>query len=247
MSGQLSLVRKPPPPARTVWLAFALACESAPLRRRLSRRGALHLWPDDGLRGQFLHLGIGAGGLAAGPNPEADLTSEDRPVALVIAGTCAGLAEPAGTGRAVLARNWSDPEILTHARAVWPDVPHVEMTHTSLLLATPRDKTQLRRATGAIAADMESATMAAWAKARGLPVLCLRVVSDGPEEILPAVIQHWSRQVPGARWRRSWMMLQGLRPAHGREVFGFARRAQRALRSLATLLEVGLPQVVSRL
>lgn len=53
------------------------------------------------------------------------------------------------------------------------------------LLASVEAKRALHRATRAVAVDMESGVAARFALARGLPFAALRVVADGPEDILP--------------------------------------------------------------
>lgn len=53
------------------------------------------------------------------------------------------------------------------------------------LLATVEAKRALHRATRAVAADMESGAAARFAVARGIPFAALRVIADGPEDVLP--------------------------------------------------------------
>lgn len=59
------------------------------------------------------------------------------------------------------------------------------LVSASEIVATPADKARLRRDTGAIAVDMESAAIVAAAAAAGLPWLVLRGVSDGAGAALP--------------------------------------------------------------
>ncbi|WP_421994119.1 hopanoid-associated phosphorylase [Roseococcus sp.] len=53
------------------------------------------------------------------------------------------------------------------------------------LLASVEAKRALHRATRAAAVDMESGVAARFALARGIPFAALRVVADGPEDVLP--------------------------------------------------------------
>lgn len=50
------------------------------------------------------------------------------------------------------------------------------------------DKRALHRSTGAVAADMESAAVAERARRAGLPMIALRVISDGPDDDLPPTL-----------------------------------------------------------
>lgn len=53
------------------------------------------------------------------------------------------------------------------------------------LAATPEAKAALWREHGAVAVDMESARVLAWAAAVGCPALAVRAVADGPRDPLP--------------------------------------------------------------
>jgi len=53
------------------------------------------------------------------------------------------------------------------------------------LLASVEAKRALHLATRAVAVDMESGTAARFALARGIPFAALRVVADGPDDVLP--------------------------------------------------------------
>jgi adenosylhomocysteine nucleosidase len=90
-----------------------------------------------------------------------------------------------------LARFPVDPRLLAHARAaaLQTAVPVAEgsLFTSTRVLFTPEEKAQRGRATGAIAVEMESGVHAAFAAARGLPFLVLRVVLDAVDMRLPAV------------------------------------------------------------
>ena len=57
---------------------------------------------------------------------------------------------------------------------------------TSEVVSTPQAKSECFRAHGALAVDMESAHVLDWARALGIPALGVRVVADGPADLLPA-------------------------------------------------------------
>lgn len=113
--------------------------------------------------------------------------------------------------------------------------------HTGMLLgvpavvASPAGKQAAARAWGAVAADMESAAIAASAAAAGVPFAVVRVVADGSADALPEDIEQWvdaagdSRLLPliGAaatpkRWRTLIMLAARYRLAR-RTLDGAAR------------------------
>lgn len=59
------------------------------------------------------------------------------------------------------------------------------------VLESPASKDRIARDTGAVAADMESAGIAAVAAESGIPFAAVRVVADGHADALPAGIEHW--------------------------------------------------------
>lgn len=117
------------------------------------------------------------------PSLAADLSSP----LVISAGTCGALAPALGVGDLVLPESVLGPtgERLNvtpsaHAAAV----KLAGGVRTGLLLTstdavgTPEAKADLWRSTEAIAVDMESATVLAWASRRGCPSLVVRAVSD---------------------------------------------------------------------
>jgi len=56
------------------------------------------------------------------------------------------------------------------------------------VLATATDKLDLRRTTGAVAADMESAAVAAVARAAGIPWIAVRAIADPAGDPLPTAV-----------------------------------------------------------
>ncbi len=59
------------------------------------------------------------------------------------------------------------------------------------MLETPRAKAQWAKLTGAVAVDMETATLAAFFDEKGVPFLALRAISDTAGEILPVPFEVW--------------------------------------------------------
>jgi nucleoside phosphorylase len=108
-------------------------------------------------------------------------------------------------------------------------------------VATPEAKAETWRRQGALAVEMESGPVAAWAAARGLPVLAVRAIADGPADRLPArlleLVDSRGRLSPGALGavlRQPALLADGWR---------LWRRSRLALRRLARCLDalVALP------
>jgi len=131
----------------------------------------------------------------------------DMPFTAVLSVGCAGaLTLGLTTGQLILApevRMWSvegearlerfpvNPDLLAHTRtaATQATVPVVEgsLFTSAKVLFTPEDKAEQGRATGAIAVEMESGVYAAFAAARELPFLALRVILDPVSMALPTL------------------------------------------------------------
>jgi len=129
----------------------------------------------------------------------------DVPLAAVLSVGCAGALVPGlATGQLILApevrmlsaearldRFPTDLDLFAHARAAASQaaVPSVEgaLFTSARVLFTPEDKAEQGKMTGAIAVEMESGVHAAFAAARGLPFLALRVILDPVSMALPAL------------------------------------------------------------
>jgi len=131
----------------------------------------------------------------------------DMPLAAVLSAGCAGALIPGlAAGQLILA-----PDVRVQATDLASQLEHFPVdarlllsartaasqaavliaegslfTSTSVLL-TPEDKIQQGKVTGAIAVEMESGVHAAFAAARGLPFLTLRVILDPVDMTIPAV------------------------------------------------------------
>lgn len=109
-------------------------------------------------------------GLAAG------LEAGRRPGTLVIPDEIIG-----GLDRCATDARWSQ-----RMRAILGDAHSAPIAGVDAPLMRPADKAQLHKATGAIAADMESHLAARLAREGGRPFAALRVISDPAERSLPA-------------------------------------------------------------
>lgn len=122
----------------------------------------------------------------------------DAPLDLVISfGLAGGLAPGLKAGTLVIADRiigenavWNtDPALSERLRARMPDTLAGPLAAIGAMLLEPDAKTSLGRARGAIAADMESGVAAAFAGARGLPLLAIRAISDDAATPLPGFVR----------------------------------------------------------
>jgi len=99
-------------------------------------------------------------------------------------------------------------------------------------LTTPSEKSAAA-ASGAVAADMESAAIAAVAARAGARFLALRVIVDAAGDSLPADVERWV-DARGER-RLGAALAAALRPAQWRELWILAQRYRAARRTLERL------------
>ncbi|MGH7963055.1 MAG: hypothetical protein ACRERD_14695 [Candidatus Binatia bacterium] len=184
----------------------ALAWESAAVRAvlRQVRRDEEGVWRGSTGKQEVLVI---TGGIGPRRTQQTLARFTDVPFAAVLSVGCAGALIPGlATGQLILAPDvclWSaqgeaelarfpmNDRLLAYARAaaVRAAVPIAEgalFTSTSILF-TPEDKAQQGRVTGAVAVEMESGVHAAFAAARGLPFLALRVILDPVGMALPVL------------------------------------------------------------
>lgn len=217
-------------PARPLLILAALPLEV----RRLSRVpdavvGAVGLGAADLSRRGSAWLALRPGavlvtGLGGGCAP--DVTSGD-----LVVGTAVG-----GPGGAWLA---PDERLVARARRALEvlRLPHRagRILTAPAVVGTPQAKAECWRAHGALAVDMESAHVLAWAAEAGVPALAVRAVADGPADRLPAEL---ARAI-GAGGQLRWTTVLGwtAHPALLADAFRLWRRSARALGRLARFLD----------
>ncbi len=113
-----------------------------------------------------------------------------RPHELVVsAGACGALAPELSAGELVVPQVVVGPD-----GRRWPTAPLRGLTPAGALLSvaevveTASQKSRLWLGTGALAVDMESAAILAWAGGRGVPAAVVRAVSDDAERGVPAAL-----------------------------------------------------------
>jgi adenosylhomocysteine nucleosidase len=124
--------------------------------------------------------------IANGPGAELvkqALTEKKQVDGILSTGLCGGLDPALRVGDIVVS---GDSALESPARFVRGAV------HTAdRVIGTAREKRILRNQTGAVAVDMEAATVAAEAAERHVPFLCIRVVSDAAGDTLPLDFNHY--------------------------------------------------------
>jgi len=145
---------------------------------------------------------------------------------------------PAGT--LILAENY--PQLLPRARAILEDRARVGRLATAqAVLETPQAKAECAKQTGAIAVDMETASVAAFFEEKSVPFLALRVISDTARETLPIPSVVWfdaRSQRP-----RPWALMSFL-VWHPSRLLPFVRFVQTIRRVRQTLTEALLDLLV---
>lgn len=164
---------------------------------------------------------------------------------VVAAGTCGALAPDLGAGALVV------PEaVVTPAgeRYVLPARPGLAQAGRLLtvdhVVETAEAKARLRRESAALAVDMESAVVVAWARALALPAIAVRAVSDGADRgvspLLAGVVDDTGRTRVG-RAMRIVLTRRGMLA----EALALRRSTSAALRNVAGALRIvtapGLP------
>lgn len=102
------------------------------------------------------------------------------------------------------------------------------------LMAAPAAKADCWREHGAVAVDMESATVLAWAARLGVPAVAVRAVADGPTDTLPVSL---ARAVgPGGNIRLAGVLGLATEPAKIRLAWRLWRSSRIGLDRLALFL-----------
>ena len=171
-------------------IVAAMVAEARILAKGPIAPGELILLPEGAM---LLLSGIGANRARVA----AQALMEKGATALVSWGSAGGLIPALSPGRLIL------PErILAADQSVYPVDPiwherlysrlkgYVDphrgaLAQSTVVLATPSEKAALFRRAGAVAVDMESASIAQVAKEAGMPFIAIRAIADGAEMDIP--------------------------------------------------------------
>jgi nucleoside phosphorylase len=211
-------------------IVFALPEESADFRRAIrfnpyERRA----WRAvvKGREILLLHCGVGS---VAAARSMADCFADHRPDLLIATGFAGALAPDLATGDLVAASNWSDPALLSR------DLRAGVLISVSAPVETVAAKAALHTSTGAIAVDMETATIAAACAAAGVPLLAVRAISDAADRSLPIPFDEWF-DLTAQRPRKLRLLMHLVRhPGRIRAFADFVKGLSPARKSIAAFL-----------
>ncbi len=194
-------------------LDLAVACSGA--RPGRARMAAARLLAEGA-------TGLVSFGLAAGLGPELQPGDLVLAAAVVLPDGRSLPTDPPWRSRCAAALDGAG--IAVHAGAI---------AGTRHLLATPAQKQALFKATGALAADMESHAVAELASAAAIPFIVVRAISDPAEQALPEVAIRCLG--PGGQIRPAALIGVIARPG---ELAALIRLGLQARRALAALSQV---------
>ena len=180
-------------------VTFALPQESQDFRHALRHATAVGAAPakpfllgNIGLEEVLVgHTGVGP---AAAAENIAALLAYDRPRLLISTGFAGGLDPRLATGDLLVATNFSAPALVAQSRALLAGDPRAffgALTSQPHTAETVAEKSTLAASTGALAVDMETASVAAACARAGVPLLAVRAISDSALEPLPVPFAEW--------------------------------------------------------
>lgn len=158
------------------------------------------------------------------------------PRLVVSAGTCGALDPALRAGDLVVPEAVVDGEGRRRPTAVLPGVARRgSLLAGAGVVASPADKARLWLATGALAVDLESAPILAWAAPRGIAAAVVRAVSDPAAAAVPAELA--GAVEPGGRLRAARALRAALaRPGLVMDAMALGRGTAAALRAVAGVL-----------
>jgi adenosylhomocysteine nucleosidase len=133
----------------------------------------------------IVHTGVGA--KACNERLEI-LLHKARPSMVISSGFAGAVSEQLHVGDLILARNFSDPQLLANAERILRDrQPRVVKLFTSTsIIDSLAERNEIARAADAAAVDMETGAIADVCKIHGVPLLSLRIISDTVSQPFPA-------------------------------------------------------------
>ena len=178
-------------------VVFALPEESRDFRRAIRAvRGKGNIWRATiaGHPVLVAHCGVGP---AAAARATTELLAAHRPRMLIATGFAGALDPALALGALVIGGNVSARELIARAPQSGAHIGH--LTSVATPVESPAARRALAAATGAIAVDMETASIAAACARTGVPLLAVRAISDLANDSLPVPFAEWfdlARQRP---------------------------------------------------
>ncbi len=206
-------------------VTFAVPSESRDFRRLID--GSNH-------RISLLHTGVGE---KVTRERLAPFLAGSRFELLISSGFAGGIDPSLEIGDLLLAKNYSDPQLLARAEELLIATTGTLAT-ADRILATSADRAAFARAHDTLAVDMETAAIAEACAAASVPLLSLRVISDtvaAPFPAPPEVLFDLARQKTSGFALASYL---GRHPGGIPRLLRFAGQIRRARRSLTGALAV---------
>jgi len=167
-------------------VTFALPAESSAFIRSLEHRERKSFVVNGSIDGKeiiVLHTGVGS------HKCEERLTEfllRSKPNLIVSSGFCGGTGDELKPGDLVIAENFSDKTLIKRTHEILEEVVIGRMFSADRVIDPAADRYAIGREQGAIAIDMETATIARLCADFAIPMLALRVISDSPAAPFPA-------------------------------------------------------------
>jgi adenosylhomocysteine nucleosidase len=160
-------------------ITFALRAESAEFAAQLRKEKI------DDRQIMIWHTGVGQKHCQLRMN---EFLEAERPDFLISSGFAGGVREDLQVGDLILAKNFSDQQLLAKAQQILTGckVQAVKIFTSTTIINSIADRNEIARANDAVAVDMETAVIATACATHGVPMLSLRVVTDSLEEPFPA-------------------------------------------------------------
>ncbi len=167
-------------------VTFALPAESSAFIRSLEhreRKGFVTIGSIAAKKIIVLHTGVGS---QECEERLTELLRRNKPSVIVSSGFCGGTSDELKPCDLVIAENFSDADLTKHAREILDGVVTGKIFSADRLIDPAADRYAIGREQGAIAIDMETATIARVCASFAVPMITLRVISDSPAAPFPA-------------------------------------------------------------
>jgi nucleoside phosphorylase len=167
-------------------VTFALPAESSAFVRSLEQRERSGFLVKGSIAGKeiiILHTGVGS---LKCEERLMEFLLRNKPNVIVSTGFCGGTSDELKPCDLIIAENFSDKTLVKRAREILDEVVTGKIFSADRVIDPAADRYGIGREHGALAIDMETATIARLSADSAVPMLALRVISDSPAAPFPA-------------------------------------------------------------
>lgn len=167
-------------------VTFALPAESSAFVRSLEQRERSGFVVKGSIAGKeitILHTGVGS---LKCEERLMEFLLRNKPNVIVSTGFCGGTSDELKPCDLIIAENFSDKTLMERAREILDEVVTGKIFSADRVIDPAADRYAIGREHGALAIDMETATIARLSADSAVPMLALRVISDSPAAPFPA-------------------------------------------------------------